>query len=72
MKTIIQNMVGYAYDHRIAVDWSKIIVNVNSRPCGGPSFTFPEEEFVKTYGGKMLGLDQFRKFTAATPRIHEL
>lgn len=61
MKATIQHMVDYAHDHGRAEDWYDIMLNVNAMPCGGPKYIFPEEEFVKLYGGKSIGMAQHKK-----------
>jgi hypothetical protein len=61
MKSSIQAQAGDNHDRGVRDDWFEIMLHVNSMPCGGPNFIFPEEEFINVYGGRMIGMEQHRK-----------
>lgn len=59
MKGTIQHIVDSGHDHGRTKDWFQIMVNVNSMLHGGPNYIFPVEQFVKLFGGNMLGMERF-------------
>lgn len=71
MKAKVQHMVDYARNKDRDENWYDIMLTVNSMPCGGPHHIFPEEEFVKRYGGKTLGRDNTNEWISEIMKNHE-
>jgi hypothetical protein len=67
-KASVQHLVDRERSEGKAEDWTKIMQRTNYMPCGGPNFIFPEEEFVKKYGGRKLGSEHFRARLQLLPR----
>ena len=67
-KALAQHHVGHSREEGKTEDWTEIMLATNYVPCGGPNFIFPEEEFVKKYGGRMLGSEQMKARLRLVPK----
>jgi len=67
-KALVQHRVDYDREEGKTEDWYETMLDTNYVPCGGPNFIFPEEEFVKKYGGRMLGSEQTKARLRLLPK----